>query len=38
MIDKLVNQNIVECLEIGRDKIKVSQLQFADDTLLYQRK
>ena len=24
---------MVECLEIGRDQIKVSHLQFADDTL-----
>ena len=35
LIDKLVNQNLVECFEVGRDKIKVSHLQFAYDTLFF---
>ena len=35
MIDKLVSQNLVECLEVGRDKIKVSHLQFTDATLFF---
>ena len=26
MIDKSVSQNMVECLEVGREKIKVSHL------------
>ena len=39
MTDKLVSQNMVECTEVGKEKIKVSHLQFTDDTLfLYQRK
>ena len=37
LIDKLVGQNLVECFEVGRDKIKVSHLQFADDTLFFIR-
>ena len=35
MTDKLVSRNLVDCLEIGREKIKVSHLQFADDTLFF---
>ena len=35
LTDKLVNQNLVECFEVGRDKIKISHLQFADDTLFF---
>ena len=30
--DKLVSQDKVECLEVGRDKVKVSHFQFADDS------
>ena len=35
MTDKLVSQDLLDCLEVGRDKIKVSHLQFADDTLFF---
>ena len=35
MIDKLIIQNMIEYLEVGRDKIKVSHLQFANDTLFF---
>ena len=35
MIDKLVDQHILDCFEVGIDKIKVSHLQFADDTLFF---
>ena len=35
MTDKLVEQEMVECLEVGRDKIRVSHLQFVDDTLFF---
>ena len=35
MIDKLVSQNMLECFEVGREKIKISHLQFADDTLFF---
>ena len=35
LTDKLVSQNVVERFEVGRDKIKVSHLQFADDTLFF---
>ena len=35
MTDKLVRQNLVDCLEIGREQIKVSHLQFANDTLFF---
>ena len=35
MTDKLVNQDMVEYLEVGKDKIKVSHLQFVDDTLFF---
>ena len=35
MTDKLVSPNRIECLEVGREKVKVSHLQFADDTLFF---
>ena len=35
LTNRLVNQNLVECFEVGRDKIKVSHLRFADDTLFF---
>ena len=35
MTDKLVSQNMVECMEVGREKVKVSHLQFADDILFF---
>ena len=35
MIDKLVDQHRLDCFEVGKDKIKVSHLQFADDTLFF---
>ena len=35
MTNKLVSQNMVECFEVGRDKVKVSHLQFTDDTLFF---
>ena len=35
MTDKLVSQNLVDYLEVGREKLKVSHLQFADDTLFF---
>ena len=35
MTDKLVSRNLVDCLEVGREKIKVLHLQFADDTLFF---
>ena len=28
---------MVECMEVGREKVKVSHLQFADDTLFFIR-
>ena len=39
MTDKSGNQHRIECLEVGRDKIKVLCLQFTNDTLFfYQRR
>ena len=35
MTYKLVSRNLVDCLEVRRDKIKVSHLQFANDTLFF---
>ena len=35
LTDKLVSQDLVQCLELGKDKVKVSHLQFADDTLFF---
>ena len=35
MTDKLVSQDRIQCLEVGRENTKVSHLQFADDTLFF---
>ena len=35
MTEKLVSQDLVDCLDVGRDKVKVSHIQFADDTLFF---
>ena len=35
MTYKLVSQNMVECMEVGREKIKVSHLYLADDTVFF---
>ena len=35
MTDKLVIQDRIQCLEVGRENTKVSHLQYADDTLFF---
>ncbi|XP_073291108.1 protein ILITYHIA [Primulina huaijiensis] len=35
MIDKAKDRNLIRGIEVGRDKIEISHIQFADDTLFF---